>query len=226
MIAKRLDWDSDFFGFEIGEISFSSDESIGNSENFKLLVIKSGNDFEVLIDGFENCFSEIKIVFEKELSLINSQNTSIYPIDETEYDINDLYELAYESGKKSRFVLDKNFKNENFKKLYRKWVDNSISKEIAEDVLIYKENKQIMGFVTYKINESFGTIGLIAVSAAHQGKGIGNKLLSFVENRIFSNGITKLVIPTQLSNNTACNFYKKQNYTIQQKLFIKHYWKK
>jgi dTDP-4-amino-4,6-dideoxy-D-galactose acyltransferase len=123
-------------------------------------------------------------------------------------------------------VLDKNFKNENFKKLYRKWVDNSISKEIAEDVLIYKENKQIMGFVTYKINESFGTIGLIAVSAAHQGKGIGNKLLSFVENRIFSNGITKLVIPTQLSNNTACNFYKKQNYTIQQKLFIKHYWKK
>jgi hypothetical protein len=95
MIAKRLDWDSDFFGFEIGEISFSSDESIGNSENFKLLVIKSGNDFEVLIDGFENCFSEIKIVFEKELSLINSQNTSIYPIDETEYDINDLYELDY-----------------------------------------------------------------------------------------------------------------------------------
>ncbi len=226
MIVKRLDWDSDFFGYEIGEIIFKNNINLKDSEKFDLLVIKSSDDFEILLDGFKNNFSETKVIFEKKLSLIHSENTNIYSIDETDYDRNELYELAYESGKHSRFVLDKNFQAENFKKLYRKWVDNSIFKEIAEDVIIYKEDNQTVGFVTYKTNEDSGFIGLIAVSAAHQGKGIGNKLLSYVENILFSKGIQKLIIPTQLSNIVACNFYKKQNYTIQQILFIKHYWKK
>jgi dTDP-4-amino-4,6-dideoxy-D-galactose acyltransferase len=226
MIIKRLDWDSDFFGYEIGEIIFKNNINLKDSEKFELLVIKSNNDFELVLDGFKNNFSETKIIFEKELSLIHTENINIYSIDEIDYDRNELYELAYESGKHSRFILDKNFKTENFKKLYRKWVDNSISKEIAEDVIVYKEDNQTIGFVTYKTDQDYGIIGLIAVSSAHQGKGIGNRLLTYVENILYSKGIKKLIIPTQLSNNTACNFYKKQNYTIQKTQIIKHYWKR
>lgn len=225
MIIRRLEWDSDFFGYETGEIVFQEKEHLENYNNYKLIYIKSSQDFEKEINYFKCEFSETKVVFEKELEFFPSEKKHIYSNNEIDFDINQLYELAFESGKYSRFKLDEKFTIKKFKELYQKWVDNSISRSFADDVLIYSENNQIMGFVTYKISENFGTIGLIAVSPNFQGKGIGKKLLTFIENVLFSKGIKTLIIPTQLINETAYNFYKNQNYKIKETSFIKHYWR-
>lgn len=226
MLIKRLDWDSDFFGYKIGELIFQKEKNIENVENFDLLYVKYSQDFELNIENFKKDFQETKLVFEKRLVKTQTQTQNIYYFNDVDFDKNALYELAFESGKQSRFKLDSNFKLEKFKELYKKWVDNSVTKSYADDVLVYVENKQIMGFVTYKTNENIATIGLIAVSSAFQGKGIGSKLLNFVENSLLSKGIKDLEIPTQLTNEQACNFYKKQNYTIKETTYIKHYWRK
>jgi len=221
-MIKRLDWDSNFFGFEIGELIYENKLDFDNS--YDLLYLKNDQDFDVNVKDFTKKFSETKLIFSKDINDVNPQS-SVFSINEIQYDINEIYELAYESGKFSRFFLDGNFEKDKFKELYQKWVDNSISNIFADDLLVYLENNQIQGFVTYKVNNKTATIGLIAVHPNHQGKGVGGKLLRVVENKLFENKINKLLIPTQQKNVMACDFYKKYGYQVYETTFIKHYWR-
>ncbi|MDO9261367.1 MAG: GNAT family N-acetyltransferase, partial [Flavobacteriaceae bacterium] len=74
-------------------------------------------------------------------------------------------------------------------------------------------------------SENYVTIGLTAVCASYQGKGIGKKLLESVENELSKKHIKELRIPTQLQNKQACKFYKKSGFNIVEETIIKHYWK-
>lgn len=224
-MIKRLDWDSTFFGIEVGELFTDYQIDMLETEKFDLLYLKSARDKELNLQHFSNNFTETKVVFAKEIIENKRNNQNIFSVKKIDFQIEKIYELAYESGKYSRFFLDTNFKSNKFKELYRKWVDNSITNNFATAVLVYVENHQTIGFVSYKVDYENATIGLIAVCPTQQGKGIGKKLLQFVENELFQNHIKTLHIPTQESNLGACNFYKKQGYTIKEKLVIKHYWK-
>lgn len=224
-MIKRLDWDSDFFGIKIGELIYEPQVNLENSIDFDLLYLKGKENFELEITNFINNFSETKLIFIKKLIENHFESSNIFSVNEIGNKTDEIYELAFESGKYSRFFLDKNFKLNKFQELYRKWVDNSILKIFADETLIYKEDNQVMGFITYKINNEMATIGLIAVHPNFQGKGIGSKLLQFVENKLSKKKVKKLLIPTQQNNVAACNFYKKQGYKIYETTFVKHYWK-
>lgn len=224
MIAEKK-WDSDFFNLKIGEVNFADGKDYSNFQYYDLLYVVSDEDFDLQIDGFTNSFSEQKVKFHKKLSEILQTNENVFSHSEIEYNIQELYQLAFESGKHSRFLLDKNFGTEKFKELYRIWIDNSISKTFADDVFLYKNNQEIAGLLTYKTTDDNATVGLIAVSNKHQGKGIGGILLKHLETILYQKGITSLTIPTQFENKQACNFYSKQGYSIFENTFIKHFWK-
>jgi dTDP-4-amino-4,6-dideoxy-D-galactose acyltransferase len=224
MIVEKK-WDSDFFNFKIGEINFIDCKDHSNFTDYELLYVVSDEDFDLIINGFSNSFSEQKVKFHKKLSEISKINENVFSHSEIEYNIQNIYQLAYESGKQSRFLLDKNFGIEKFKELYRLWIDNSISKTFADDVLLYKSNEEVVGLLTYKITDDKATIGLISVSNEQQGKGIGGILLKHLETVLYQKKITSLIIPTQFENKQACNFYHKQGYSIFDNTFIKHYWK-
>jgi dTDP-4-amino-4,6-dideoxy-D-galactose acyltransferase len=226
MEVNKLKWDSDFFNIKVGEIINPDTNVIVLKGKFDLIYLKSEKNCEAKIEGYVNSFTETKVLFSKLIDQKREINQNVFSISETNFNIDDLYNLAFESGKMSRFNLDKKFGRTKFEKLYVKWVDNSINKIFADDVLIYKENNQTLGFVTYKTENNFATIGLIAVDSFSQGKGIGSKLIDAVENKLISNGVYKLIIPTQLENTNACGFYEKKKYKISQTTVIKHFWKK
>ena len=136
-----------------------------------------------------------------------------------------MYNLAFESGKYSRFKKDKKFSNQQFENLYIKWIDNSLDFNFADDILIYVEENKIVGFISYKIKNEEATIGLVAVLPNHQGKGIGKYLLQVVENELIKNDIKALNIPTQKENKEACSFYEKLEYKIKESITIKHFWR-
>ncbi len=225
-MINRLVWDSDFFEIEIGDLIYKNNSITNNSEDFELIYVKNDIDFELEINNFENAFSETKVVFSKNLNFLETSKKNIFSVNKIDYKVEEIYELAYESGQYSRFYLDDNFKKEKFQELYQKWVDNSISKLFADDLFVYQEDNKTIGFITYKLKNDIATIGLIAVSPNYQGKGIGGKLLNYLEDILFQNDIKTLFIPTQENNLAACNFYKKQGYSINEKTIIKHYWKK
>ncbi|WP_395044763.1 GNAT family N-acetyltransferase [Flavobacterium sp.] len=224
-MVKYLDWDSNFFKIKVGELIFDKLDFLIDFSNFDLIYIKSEQDFDLNLNDFKNSFSETKAIFTKSPEKKDLSTKFIFSINEVENIVKDLYILAFESGKNSRFLLDKNFNNEKFKELYQIWIDNSISKIIADDVFVYVENNKLLGFISYKINDNNATVGLFAVDNNQQGKGIGGKLLSHLENVLTEKNIKKLIISTQLSNIQSCKFYTKQGYQIEKKIYLKHYWK-
>ncbi len=224
-MIKKKQWDSDFFNLNVGEIDFKECDSSLNYSDYNLLYVISSVDFDLKLDRFENSFSEQKIKFYKELKEAQQLSENVFSCEETVYDIKDVYQLAFESGKHSRFLLDKKFSPEKFKELYQLWIDNSISKNFADDVLLYKYEGKTTGLLTYKTIGKEAFVGLIAVSAEHQGKGIGGNMLEHLETVLYAKGIYNLTIPTQDQNQQACYFYNKIGYSISEKTYIKHYWK-
>lgn len=225
MEIKKLDWDSDFFNIKVGEINYYKNLQEENSADYDLIYVLSNEDFQLKLDHFENSFSETKVNFVKTLEANTDTSKFIFEFDKVTIDKEQLYLLAYESGKNSRFLLDAKFGGNHFKKLYQTWIDNSINKKFADGVLVYFEENILKGFVTYKINNDTASVGLIAVDNNYQGKGIGAKLVQNLEHLLYQKKIKQLTIPTQLSNIQACSFYQKQGYSIKHKTFIKHYWK-
>lgn len=226
MKINVLTWDSDFFNKKIGAIFFESPSDVENTESFGLIVTKQVLDFNIEISGFHQTFRETKVIFKKELSIKSANDfSSIRDTDANPKRKEDFLELAYISGNFSRFLLDKNFGEENFKKLYREWVVNSLNKKFAIKIFYIEEDTQPIGFVTLQQSGNIGKIGLIATSTQHQGKGLGKKLLQFSENYCIENGMTTMEIPTQKENDQACHFYKKMGYSIKEELIIKHFWK-
>jgi len=228
MKLKKLDWDSQFFNLEVAELNLEKELILDESYlDYDLLYVKQEKEFELVIPSFEKTFLETKIVFSKKIENVNnvSDDENVFLLNEVNYSISTIYDLAYESGKFSRFKLDTNFKENDFKSLYKTWVDNSLNGLFADDVFVYLQKDDILGFVTFKLNENFASIGLIAVNPDLQGKGVGTALINAVEKKIYSSGIYELRIPTQYQNELACKFYSKKGYKILDKTIIKHYWK-
>ena len=226
MKIKPLDWDSNFFNKKIGLLDLSKDCDFSEIQNdFDLIYVLSDKEIAIEITNYKPSYSENKIVFSKKIVKKN-ESTDINIISELEDSPRkEIYELAFESGKFSRFKLDTNFHQTEFEKLYKKWVDNSFNKEFADAVLVYKEQNKVLGFVTYKVWDTDATIGLIAVCSKHQGRGIGKKLIQYVEMELADKRVDELRIPTQLQNEMACKFYKGLGYEIMENKILKHYWK-
>ncbi len=228
MEIKKLEWDSQFFGFLVGDVFLEKDFSeskVFYFDYFSFIQIRSRNSFEIISATHSLCYTETKTIFSKILKESNSLDEGVVDFDDSPLSDNSLYDLAYESGKFSRYRLDKKFSEERFKKLYQIWIENSINKSFADKIFYIREKEAILGFITVKINDNVAQIGLIAVLLQAQGKGLGKKLLLKTENYCLENNIKTIQIPTQLENIAACKFYEKRGYQISEKIIVKHYWK-
>lgn len=136
----------------------------------------------------------------------------------------ELYELAFQSGQYSRFKQDRHFPRGIFENLYSHWIERSVGREIADDVIIFEEKGRIEGMLTYQTTQTDGKIGLIAVSPQARHKGIGSLLMRECEARLAQKGIRTLEVATQRKNILACRFYEKQGFRIQSSINIYHLW--
>ena len=226
-LINKLNWDSNFFNLKVGEIIIDKDFEINSDLDFDLIVVKQKQDYKVSILAYQEVFKEVKVTFSKIVSQNNLiSEPSVFDADMETVNEKDLFPLAYESGKHSRFLLDKTFKVEDFKKLYEQWVINSLNKKFADKVFYLKKNETICGFITLKKHDSqIASIGLVAIAENMQGIGLGSTLLQIAENYCFNQNIKELRIPTQKTNLQACKFYSKMGYEIIENLTIKHFWK-
>jgi len=229
---QYLKWDSDFFEKKIGRIDVDYYTDLNTLLNdakkagYQLIYIFGGQDLYIddeVLRKFNGLFADRKILYEKDIGSTNMALPLVSEYTNKEL-VSELEQLAFESGKYSRFKLDKNFKENDFFKMYNIWVANSINHQIADKVFIVMENNQIKGMVTLKINEDYGQIGLIAISPNSQGKGYGRALIAACENELFNKHISKLEVSTQLKNKQASLFYEKCGFTIKTITNIYHFW--
>ena len=228
MSVQRLDWDSDFFELEVGKWEGCDEESIDetNLDSFQLVYQISDALCDISIPHFTESYSEVKTLFiKRDLAKNDRSIEAVYNAQDLDLEIDTLYDLAYESGKFSRFKQDPNMANEQFEALYRLWIDNSLHNNFSDGFLVKLVEDIPAGLVTYRFSQDHATIGLIAVSPQYQGRGIGQELLTAAENHVIESGMESMVIPTQKNNEIACRFYKKNGYSLMETKYIKHLWR-
>ena len=94
----------------------------------------------------------------------------------------------------------------------RKFFSDRLGKEL---VYIATRNGEVLGFITIKRNILYANyIRRIVVRADVRSKGIGAKLMKFVEEMTFSSGLPNVFLVTTVVNERAVNFYKKNGYKI------------
>jgi len=136
-----------------------------------------------------------------------------------------LVALGIVAGANSRFRLDDRITREQLERLYETWVQRSSSRELADEVLIAvsREGREI-GFVTIKVRDRTGQIGLIAVEEEARGRGVGSQLLTAAHRWMATNGAERARVVTQLSNEAACRLYARMGYHLSEVTAIYHFW--
>jgi dTDP-4-amino-4,6-dideoxy-D-galactose acyltransferase len=226
-MIKKLEWDSNLFGYTVGQVNAKSRDDfdiakfIENSKKFKLVYVIS--DFEISTKlNFK--LVDKKVLFSKPIEF-KEKSTKIVEYNSKKHSYKQLLALAYLSGSLSRFSLDSKFKNDEFKKLYKQWIDKSINKEVASKIFIRHINNRIAGFVTLKIKDSKTTqIGLIAVSELFQGQNIATNLINECEYISLKNQYSNIEVITQLDNIPAIKLYKRKKFKIKSIKYIYHFW--
>jgi len=234
---QKLDWDSDFFNFNVGRINglIQNEEDI---EHLDTLIIK--NDMRLsyysttkelpssisISENFDIVLVDKKTTYAKEISTGLSFPEAITSVDENTPFKNKLIDLAIQSGVYSRFNVDERIGKEKFEEMYALWMTNSLNRQIAKEVLVFIENNDLSGFVTLGEKNSRADIGIIAVDHMSRGKGMGKTLMTSAEKWSSDLGYESIQVVTQGDNYPACRLYESCGYKVDAVEFFYHIWKK
>ncbi len=225
-LIKKLDWESTFFGYEIAKIEIFNSSNIEqipkiiSQSPFLLVQLFSKIDLSTLLKLNP---IDIKLIYSKKLLKTRSIKNVFIKSANEDFD-GSLDRLAKEAGKYSRFKKDK-ILNIKFEKMYELWMNKSLKRVLANEVLIH-QNEKINGMITVKKNNNEAIISLISVKSDMNNKGIGTQLLKGVENWSIDLNLKNISVATQQENFKACAFYEKNNFTVREKIYIYHFWKK
>ena len=229
----ELTWDSNFFGKKVGKIDVADDYTDLTEElekafkqQYELIYVFGNKNTDIpskIFTKFNGKLVDRKITYTSQIEGLRTKST----VEIKEFDNPDsslLYDLAYLSGNHSRFRLDKRLGIENFQRLYREWIDKSVSHQIAKKVFVHENSEQIKGMITLAVREQSANIGLIAVNETLQGKGVGMSLIDACVQYCKAENIITLDVPTQLDNTQACRFYERCGFTEKSVQNIYHFW--
>lgn len=231
-----LNWDTSFFGYKIACL-LANDLNQGElmaiihqlkDNNYRLLYCFTKPIDEVSNESMKSASGFLvdeKVTFIKKLNDwdIYMHSESIKPY-ELLYPSEKLKLMALQSGVYSRYKIDINFRNNEYEKLYLKWIEESVKKTLASDVLVYYKDEDEKGFVTIKINNVIGSIGLIAVDQNARGNSIGKELMMTALNTFQKSNVEYVEVVTQRANKIACNFYSSLGFNIKNTVNVYHLW--
>ena len=235
MEFRFLEWDTNFFGLNIGRIDtkFINKNSIKEVlqkkkiEGFELIYLYHPIALDTEMEYFPEYLVDIKCDLSHECGIeapcSHIENNNITEYNKTFPD-KELLDLTFQSGAQSRFKKDLNFSPDSFQKLYSEWIKKSITKELADFVFVANQNGKITGMITFKVEHNVGTIGLMAVDKNQRNKGIGSSLIQKVKYCAQNRELLTILVSTQKLNREAIAFYKKNNFKLFKQTKIYHFW--
>lgn len=236
-LYEHLPWDSATFNYKVARIITPT---ISPATLTELLTYLKQNDYRLIYwsinpkNVFLNIFAEQaggfladeKVTFVTRLpaeALLYNTAILAEPYSGKQLTA-DLRRLAWQSGNYSRFKRDLNFKHNEFEKLYTAWLQNSVTKEIAREILVYRQGNTITGFITLKVKNTIGSIELLAVDEPARRTGIGQQLLRAAFQQFSQWGCSEVQVSTQHRNRLACRFYEKNGFLLRNIENVYHFW--
>lgn len=236
-LVKFLDWDSNFFGINVGVVKIAQNklgrefldrallEARAKKINCLYLEIPSPSG-EILDYCTENKFTlaDFRVILSKELSkkkkIISDMLT--YKLQDEDYPY--LKKIADLISRYSRFANDSRFGLKWSRKLYQEWLKKSFYGKFCDDFIIYKIDKKPVGFITLRFKDSVHFIDLIGVAGNKQKRGIGGILIDDAERRLFEQGQRLLKVATPGTNIKALRLYQNKDFKIEKTNFFYHKW--
>lgn len=230
-----LDWDTNFFGFKVAKIKNDILQGelakqylhILYRENIHLAYYNSKE--EVDFDFDENLYEIQFIVKRFPLLKKDIKKTPMNPkieLYDKDYPEEELITLGQLAGRQGRFGRDPNVGPEKCDEIFRNWVINSVNKNMATHVLVYRDQGRIVGFCTIDIRGEIGYSPLFAVERSSEGKGISFALMRAAENIFIENGCKYASGGTQELNKKALKVYERFGLMPQEPEYIYHFWSK
>ncbi|MEJ5265616.1 MAG: GNAT family N-acetyltransferase [Bacteroidales bacterium] len=236
MLIEILSWDSNFFGFKVANVKnvdpedevqwFSALKQL-QSMDVRLaywIMPDYSQNFDSFAQKNNGTLVDIKTTYTCSLSKNDYQIIDRIEPYEEYYATEQLYNLSVQCGRYSRFAVDTNIPEEKFVELYRVWLYNSINKQLADKIYVYKIEDFIAGLATVKIKQGEGNIILIGVDEKFRGKGIGSELIKASKLFCIENNVGTLNVVTQGNNKNACRLYEKNNFVVKERVFLYHFW--
>lgn len=219
-------FDSKIFGFKVAKISSIDDsgspQDLEENVNELLSDLKK-NEFVYATYRIEaNKFPLIHALEVKGFMLVDglislelktsdaAEEDSIEIREAKDGDKKSLEELASSSFFLNRVFNDPFIPKDKARDFYKTWLDNSLSGEAADLVLVYGK-EEIEGFTTL---QKKGHIPLTAVSEKSRGKGIAKKLTKATFPYFKKWGASEILIETQMGNVPALRAYQSCGFKI------------
>lgn len=224
--VEHLVWDSAHFGRRTGRICLPREHNRQWLEAGLLNAMKGSYGMvylfapggEVVDQAMLELYGGLKmpstVLFEREVPPGSVAHDPCIETYQGEVRVPELLELAYACGAHSRFKVDPNISDDQYRSLYETWLARSVKRELADEMFVYKMDGALVGFITVSVRDQVGRIGLLSVSSRYQGCGIGSKLLGRVFQHLSGQGMPTLQVPTQAENMEAMRFYKKKEFNI------------
>jgi len=231
-----LDWDSRLFGYPVVKIQYTEGFDLKRllehlrREKVRLTYVFSKSTSYItkaILEAFNGALVDEKITYRIKINNLKAVRDNDSHI--TSYDApmvhEDLLSLALQAGVFSRFFVDKYFTQNEYDKLYRTWMELSVRRIIAFDVLQYvDETGNIKGVITLEEKSKSATIGLLAVDRNYRGKLYGKELVMKALQAFRKRGYSEVFVTTQEKNIIACKFYESLGFSAYRKEHVYHFW--
>ena len=236
MNYETLQWDSDFFGFNVAKLTpfqlsietLEAHLAEMRRNGIKLVYWPSSHKLDNnAISKLGGILADIKTTYFVDLLTLGNpplpSNIAITPYSAS-VSIDDMEALAIESGKYSRFFNDPMFDRKKAKELFRIWIRNAVNKTYADEVFIIQDRQHALGMITVAKTDKQGQIGLLAVSPQHTGKRYGESLVKQAQNWFMTQHLDEAHVVTQGNNIPACRLYEKCHFKVEKVEYFYHFW--
>jgi dTDP-4-amino-4,6-dideoxy-D-galactose acyltransferase len=231
MLYDPLEWDSRFFGLNIGRLKrppasreeLSEIMAAARRDRVDCLYALLPADAEQSAWRLEQeGFVARDVRLELAVDVPGDPPSAGRPCEEA--DLPALEDIAEEAFTATRFASDPEFSRSSVRQLYRTWIANSY-RGFAEAVLVDGPAGQQHGFVTlHREGEGVARIGLIGVAASQRSRGVGSRLIAAALGWSASQGCVRTHVYTQAKNVGAQRLYQRAGFTTVSAFTWYHCW--
>ena len=230
-----VEWDSTFFGLKVAKVNpFDSMEEFNvikkeltsNQVELAYVFSEPNSKMDVILKQVNAFLADEKVTFSCKIDEISDNLDDSFIEEYQDAIVTDkMLDIAIQTSQYSRFRVDANFKNEEFKKLYYQWIKNAVEDRNTGKLFVYQENTVLKGLIYLKeINDKIGSISLIGVDEGYRGEQIGTKLIEKATSYFSKLRKNEVQVVTQKANALACNFYTKNGFQIIDTVNVYHLW--
>lgn len=139
-------------------------------------------------------------------------------------DIAKLKQIARTNHRDSRFYFDRRFPREDCDRLFETWIERSC-RGYAEVVFVGDVAATPSGYVScHRVNNSSAKIGLLGVSEAARGKGLGHCLVQRALQWFAEQEVEHVTVVTQARNIAAQRLYQRVGFATRSAGLFYHRW--